>query len=190
MSGQWMHSVACHTLFSISIRRHSGPNMTLFCPFFSTPSWWDRVLGHRRASVTLWISSASEHFGVKHHVLGMRPFSEASDQPRGQKRFLFIPQNIGFATSMLRIPKLLPKLEFHFLKASLTSYSPSNLLLTFRSIQDFWNGSKWFPIPQNIGFDTRTMYLACSEAVLLPKLEFHFLKSFLTSYSPSTPFLA
>ena len=37
------------------------------------------------------------------------------------------------------------------------------------------NGSKWFPIPQNIGFDT--MYLACSEADLLPKLEFHFLKS-------------
>ena len=62
---QWiLHSVACHTL--LSIRGHYGPNMTLFCPFFSTPSWWDRVLGHRRASVTLWISSASEHFGVKH----------------------------------------------------------------------------------------------------------------------------
>ena len=51
------------------------------------------------------------------------------------------------------------------------------------------NGSKSFPIPQNIGFDTRTMYLACSEAELLPKLEFHFLKSSLTSYSPSTLFL-
>ena len=109
-----LHSVACHTL--LSIRGHYGPNMTLFCPFFSTPSWWDRVLGHRRASVTLWISSASEHFGVKHHVLGMRPFSEASDQPRGQKRF-------------------------HFLKSSLPSYSLSILLLPFRSIQDFW---KWF----------------------------------------------
>ena len=52
------------------------------------------------------------------------------------------------------------------------------------------NGSKSFPIPQNISFDTRTMYLACSEAELLPKLKFNFLKSFLTSYSPSTQFLS
>ena len=45
------------------------------------------------------------------------------------------------------------------------------------------NGPKWFPIPQN---RTRTMSLSCSEA----ELEFHFLKYFLTSYSPSTQFLA
>ena len=48
------------------------------------------------------------------------------------------------------------------------------------------NGPKWFPISQNIGFVTRTMSVACSEA----ELEFHFLKYFLTSYSPSTQFLA
>ena len=51
------------------------------------------------------------------------------------------------------------------------------------------NCPKWLPIPQNIGFATRTMSLACTEAELLPKLEFYFLKSFLTSYSPSTLFL-
>ena len=41
-------------------------------------------------------------------------------------------------------------------------------------------------MPKNMGLDTRTMFLACSEA----ELEFHFLKYFLTSYSPSTQFLA
>ena len=51
------------------------------------------------------------------------------------------------------------------------------------------NDPKWCPIAQNIGFATTTMSLACPEAELLPKLEFHFLKSFLTSYSPSTQFL-
>ena len=48
------------------------------------------------------------------------------------------------------------------------------------------NGPKWFPISQNIGFVTRTMSLAWSEA----ELEFHFLKYFLTSFSPSTQLLA
>ena len=41
-------------------------------------------------------------------------------------------------------------------------------------------------MPENIGFATRTMFLACSEA----ELEFHILKYFLTSYSLSTQFLA
>ena len=43
--------------------------------------------------------------------------------------------------------KLLPKLQFHFLKSSLTSYSPSAAFLTFRLIWGFW---KWSPvIPHN-----------------------------------------
>ena len=45
------------------------------------------------------------------------------------------------------------------------------------------NGPKWFPIPQN---RTRTMSLSCSEA----EIEFHSLKCFLSSYRPSTLFMA
>ena len=48
------------------------------------------------------------------------------------------------------------------------------------------NFTFWCPIPHNIG----TMSLAFSEAELLPKLECHTLKSFLTSYSTCTQFLA
>ena len=142
-----------------------------------------------------------------------------------------------------------PKLEFHFLKSSLTSYSPSTLFLTFWSIWGFWKWSqmilhnskhgfwhqnhvssmlrswvtpqvrislfdvlldllqpihpilglqvdlrflKMVPynsfITQNMGFDTRAISIACSEADN-PKLEFHLLKSSLTSYGPSTLFL-
>ena len=51
------------------------------------------------------------------------------------------------------------------------------------------NCPKGFPITQNMDFDPRTMSLACSEAELLPKWNFHFLKSSLTPYSPSIPFL-
>ena len=51
------------------------------------------------------------------------------------------------------------------------------------------NCPKGFPITQNMVFDTRTESLACSEAELLPKLDFHFLKSSSTPYSLSTPFL-
>ena len=69
---------------------------------------------------------------------------------------------------------------------SLTSYNPSTQFLTFRSIWASENGLNWFPISQNIGFVTRTISLAGSEA----ELEFHFLKFLLTSYSPSTQFLA
>ena len=89
--------------------------------------------------------------------------------------------------------ELLPKLESDFLTSCLTSYSLSTQFLAFRSIWGYkWgiNGPKWFPIAQNIDFDTRTISLPCSEAELLPKLECHILKSFLTSHSPSTQFLA
>ena len=48
------------------------------------------------------------------------------------------------------------------------------------------NDLKWLPMPKNIHLNTRTMFLACSEA----ELEFHSLKCFLTSYSPSTVFVA
>ena len=41
-------------------------------------------------------------------------------------------------------------------------------------------------MPQNIHLNTRTMSLLCLEA----ELEFHYLKYFLTSYSPATQFLA
>ena len=58
-----------------------------------------------------------------------------------------------------------------------------------KSIEASENGPKWFHIPQNIGFDTRTMSRACPEAELLLKLEFNILKYLLTSYSPSTQFL-
>ena len=44
----------------------------------------------------------------------------------------------------------------------------------------FENGLKWLPMPKNMGLDTRTMFLACSEA----ELEFHFLKY---SWSPTAP---
>ena len=73
------------------------------------------------------------------------------------------------------------------------------LCFLFQSIHlilDIWhlhevpeNCPKGFPITQNMDFDPRTMSLACSEAELLPKLDFHFLKSSSTPYSLSTPFL-
>ena len=77
------------------------------------------------------------------------------------------------------------KLEFHFLKSSLTSYSPSTLFLTFWSIWGFWKWSKMILHDQK----RRTMSLAHSEAKLLPQLQFHVLKSSLTSYIPSAAFL-
>ena len=97
----------------------------------------------------------------------------------------FITQNMGFDTRAISIECSEAdntKLEFHFLKSSLTSYSPSTLFLTFWSIWGFWKWSKMILHDQK----RRTMSLACSEA----ELEFHFLKYFLTSYSPSTQFLA
>ena len=82
-----------------------------------------------------------------------------------------------------------PKLEFHFLKSSLPP--TAHPLCSWPSGQSevAKNGPKWFSITQNMGFDTMLM-LACSEAELLPKLEFLFLMSSWTSYSPSTQFLA
>ena len=59
-----------------------------------------------------------------------------------------------------------------------------------------YNFTPWGPGPlisvldiQIMGFDPRAISIACSEADN-PKLEFHFLKSSLTSYSPSTLFLS
>ena len=70
------------------------------------------------------------------------------------------------------------------------------LFQSLHLILDIWhlhevpeNCPKGFPITQNMGFDTRTMTMAHSEAKLLPQLQFHFLKSSLTSYSPFTLFL-
>ena len=85
---------------------------------------------------------------------------------------------------------LLPKLEFRFLKSSLTSYSLTIQFLAFMSIWGFWKWSQMIPITQSIGFATKTMSRACSKAEFIPKLECHFLKSFLTSCSPCTQFLA
>ena len=48
------------------------------------------------------------------------------------------------------------------------------------------NGPKWFPMPQNIGFDTKINSTACSEARL--HLLLHSLKLSLASYSPSNMF--
>ena len=100
----------------------------------------------------------------------------------------FITQNMGFDTRAISIECSEAdntKLEFHFLKSSLTSYSPSTLFLTFWSIWGFWKWSKMILHDQK----RRTMSLAHSEAKLLPQLQFHFLKSSLTSYSPSAAFL-
>ena len=104
-----------------------------------------------------------------------------------------ITQNMGFDTRTMSLAmseaELLSKLDFHFLKSSLTPYSPSIPFLTVRWIWGFWKWSLMIPHTQNMGFDTRTMTMAHSEAKLLPQLQFHFLKSSLTSYSPSAAFL-
>ena len=50
---------------------------------------------------------------------------------------------------------------------------------------DWSEAPKWFPIPKNMGFDTKIKSLACSE----PKLRFHSSKLSAASYSPSTLFL-
>ena len=52
--------------------------------------------------------------------------------------------------------------------------------------ESFENYLKWLPMPKNMALDTRTMFLACSEA----ELEFHSLKCSLSPYSPSTLFMA
>ena len=57
-------------------------------------------------------------------------------------------------------------LEFHSLKSSLSSYSPSTLFLTFRWVWDFWNGPKWFPMVQNMGLESKIKTLEGSEQKL------------------------
>ena len=99
---------------------------------------------------------------------------------------------MGFDTRTMSLAhseaKLLPQLQFHVLKSSLTSYIPSAAFLTFRLIWGFW---KWSPVishnPKHGVF--WTMSVACSEAELFLKLGLHFWKSSLTPYSPFTLFL-
>ena len=52
-----------------------------------------------------------------------------------------IPKNLGIDTKIKSLACSEPKLQFHSLKSSLASYSPSTLFLTFRWVWDFW---KWF----------------------------------------------
>ena len=51
-----------------------------------------------------------------------------------------MPQNIGFDTNIKSLVCSEPMLQFHSLKLSLASYSPSTFFLTFRSI---WGSRKW-----------------------------------------------
>ena len=46
------------------------------------------------------------------------------------------------------------------------SYIPSTQFLVFRSIWGFWN---WFPVPKNLGFDTKTMSLAHFSMFYVPE---------------------
>ena len=104
----------------------------------------------------------------------------------------FITQNMGFDTRAISIACSEadnPKLEFHFLKSSLPPTAHPLCSWPSGQSEASKNGPKWFSITQNMGFDTMLM-LACSEAELLPKLEFLFLMSSWTSYRPSTQFLA
>ena len=78
---------------------------------------------------------------------------------------------------------------FHFLKLCFTMYTvqpPPLYAWPSGQSEAFENSPTWFPMPQNICFGTITMLLACSEA----EIEFHSLKCFLTSFNPSTLFVA
>ena len=50
-------------------------------------------------------------------------------------------QNMGLESKIKTLEGSEQKLQFHSLKSSLASYSPSTLFLTFRWFWDFW---KWF----------------------------------------------
>ena len=50
-------------------------------------------------------------------------------------------QNMGLETKINSLEGSEQKLQFHSLKSSLASYSPSTLFLTFSWVWDFW---KWF----------------------------------------------
>ena len=113
--------------------------------------------------------------------------SGQSEVSENDLKWFPMPKNIHLDTRTMFLACSEAELEFHSLKCFLTSYSPSTLFMAFRSIWGFLEiGSKWFLMPQNIGFATRTMFLACSEA----EIDFHSLKCFLTSYSPFTLFMA
>ena len=50
-------------------------------------------------------------------------------------------QNMGLEAQIKSLEDSEQNLQFHSLKSSLASYSPSTLFLTFRWVWDFW---KWF----------------------------------------------
>ena len=76
-------------------------------------------------------------------------------------------------SSMLR-SWVTPQVRIHFLKLSSTSYSPSTLFLILGWSESSENGPKWFPITQNMAFETRTLSLACTEDELLHSHETRF----------------
>ena len=55
-------------------------------------------------------------------------------------------QNMGLESKIKTLEGSEQKLQFHSLKSSLASYSPSTLFLTFRWFLDFW---KWFQMIAN-----------------------------------------
>ena len=97
-------------------------------------------------------------------------------------------QNHAF--SMLR-SCITPQVRISHLEVLLDLLQPHHpvlvLQVNLRLLKMVQNDS---PYPKTICFDTRTMFLASSKAELLPKLEFHILKSLLTSYSPTTQYLS
>ena len=52
-----------------------------------------------------------------------------------------------------------PKLQYHFLKLSLASYSPCTMFITFKWIWGSWEWYQMIPIPQKIGPDIKIKYL-------------------------------
>ena len=113
--------------------------------------------------------------------------SEASEN--GPKWFL-IPQNIGFAARTMSLECSEAELEFNILKYFLTSYSPSTQFLAFRSIWGEWKWSQMISHTPKHWVCHQNHVSSMLRSWITPQVEIHFLKSFLTSYSPSTQFLA
>ena len=75
-------------------------------------------------------------------------------------------KNMGLKAKIKSLEDSEQNLQFHSLKWSLASYSPSTLFLTFRWVWDFWNGPKWFPMVQNMGLESKIKTLEGSEQKL------------------------
>ena len=120
------------------------------------------------------VLAAKQCFGVWGFQFHVRPLKMVSND-------LLCPVPIHCTKA-----ELFPQLNFTSWSISWTPTAPPPNSWPPGRSEASENGPKWFPISQNIGFVTRTMSLASSEA----ELEFHFLKYFLTSFSPSTQFLA